>query len=93
MDVCRRNLPALDVGMEHLDGDLDAVVLGERGPVDLSAAPRPHGFADSGDELVFCGARWPTQGVRCHACPQTETFSARVAFPGIQIDPIGWDFN
>ena len=57
MDVCRRNLPALDVGMEHLDGDLDAVVLGERGPIDLRAATRPHGLAvkvgeDVGEAVV-----------------------------------------
>ena len=31
--------------MEDLDGDLDAVVLRERGPVDLRAAPRPDGLA------------------------------------------------
>ena len=50
-------MPALDVGMEHLDGDLDAVVLGERGPIDLRAATRPHGLAvkvgeDVGEAVV-----------------------------------------
>ena len=49
--------------MEHLDGDLDAVVLGERGPVDLSAAPRPHGFAVEVGEDVgeTVGAEVPLQ--------------------------------
>ena len=31
--------------MEDLNGDLHAVVLSERGPVDLRAAPRPDGLA------------------------------------------------
>ena len=49
--------------MEHLDGDLDAVVLGERGPVDLRAAARPHGLAVKVGEDIgeAVGAEVPLQ--------------------------------
>ena len=49
--------------MEHLDGDLDAVVLCERGPVDLRAAPRPHGLAVKvgKDVRQTVGAKVPLQ--------------------------------